>query len=96
MLQVGIYEQLITQLVSSRLDKNTFYVGERALEQAKDEHDRTIGFVNFGEVEYVAHTGNQPMNITWCLKQLSWQLIRLCFQFVGLAYAKFPAICLIL
>ncbi len=69
MLQVGIYEQLITQLVSSRLDTNTFYVGERALEQAKDEHDRTIGFVNFGEVEYVAHTGNQPMNITWCLKQ---------------------------
>ena len=40
------------------------------LEQAKDEHDRAMGFVNFGEVEYVAHTGSQPMNITWCLKQL--------------------------
>ena len=35
MLQVGIYEQLITQLVSSRLDTNTFYVGDRALEQAE-------------------------------------------------------------
>jgi hypothetical protein len=38
-------------------------------EQSKDEHDRTMGFVNFGEVEYVAHTGSQPMNITWRLKQ---------------------------
>lgn len=36
-------------------------------EQAKDEHGRTIGFVNFGEVEYVSHTGSQPMNITWKL-----------------------------
>lgn len=35
MLQAGIYEQLITQLVSSRLDRNIFYVGERALEQAE-------------------------------------------------------------
>jgi hypothetical protein len=38
-------------------------------EQAKDEHNRTMGFVNFGEVEYVSHTGSQPMNITWRLKQ---------------------------
>ncbi|BFT32057.1 hypothetical protein D210916BOD24_32330 [Alteromonas sp. D210916BOD_24] len=34
-------------------------------EQTKDEYGRTMGFVNFGEVEYVSHTGSQPMNITW-------------------------------
>ena len=38
-------------------------------EQSKDEHGRTMGFVNFGEVAYVSHTGSQPMNITWRLKQ---------------------------
>ena len=37
-------------------------------EQSKDAYDRTMGFVNFGEVEYVSHTGFQPMNITWKLK----------------------------
>lgn len=37
-------------------------------EQAKDEHGKTIGFVNYGEVEYLSHTGSQPMNITWKLK----------------------------
>jgi len=36
-------------------------------EQAKDENGRTMGFVNFGEVVYMAHTGAQPMNITWKL-----------------------------
>ena len=36
-------------------------------EQSKDEYGRTMGFVNFGEVEYVSHTGSQPMNITWKL-----------------------------
>ena len=35
MQQVGIYEQLITQLVSSRLDKQTFYIGERQLEASE-------------------------------------------------------------
>ncbi|GAB3486736.1 DUF3427 domain-containing protein [Marinomonas epiphytica] len=38
-------------------------------EQTKDEYGRTMGFVNYGEVEYVSHTGSQPMNITWKLKQ---------------------------
>ncbi|QEQ98157.1 DUF3427 domain-containing protein [Neptunomonas concharum] len=38
-------------------------------EQTKDECGRTIGFVNYGEVEYVSHTGSQPMNITWKLKE---------------------------
>ena len=37
-------------------------------EQSKDEHCRTMGFVNYGEVEYVSHTGSQPMSITWQLK----------------------------
>lgn len=36
-------------------------------EQTKDEYGRTLGFVNFGEVEYVSHVGSQPMNITWRL-----------------------------
>lgn len=35
MQQVGIYEQLITQLISSRLDKQTFYIGERQLEASE-------------------------------------------------------------
>lgn len=37
-------------------------------EHSKDEYGSTMGFVNFGEVEYVAHHGSQPMNITWQLK----------------------------
>lgn len=37
-------------------------------EQAKDEYGRTIGFVNYGEVDYVSHTGSQPMSITWKLR----------------------------
>jgi superfamily II DNA or RNA helicase/HKD family nuclease len=38
-------------------------------EQTKDEYGRTVGFVNFGEVEFVSHTGSQPMSITWQLKE---------------------------
>ncbi|WP_127019770.1 DUF3427 domain-containing protein [Rheinheimera mangrovi] len=37
-------------------------------EQTDDEYGRTMGFVNFGEVEYVSHTGSQPMSITWKLQ----------------------------
>ncbi|MBU3023836.1 DUF3427 domain-containing protein [Aestuariibacter sp. A3R04] len=37
-------------------------------EQTKDQYGRTMGFVNFGEVEYASHTGSQPMNISWKLK----------------------------
>lgn len=37
-------------------------------EQAKDADGRTLGFVNFGEVEFVSSTGAKPMNITWRLK----------------------------
>lgn len=38
-------------------------------EQAKDENGRTMGFVNFGPVEFVKYEGSQPMNITWKLAQ---------------------------
>jgi superfamily II DNA or RNA helicase len=38
-------------------------------EQTKDEYGRTMGFVNYGEVEYVSHMGSQPMSITWRLKE---------------------------
>jgi hypothetical protein len=27
-----------------------------------------MGFVNYGEVDYVSHDGSQPMNITWKLR----------------------------
>ncbi|WP_054112923.1 DUF3427 domain-containing protein [Marinagarivorans algicola] len=37
-------------------------------EQTKDEYGRTMGFVNYGEVEYISHTGSQPMSITWKLR----------------------------
>lgn len=38
-------------------------------EQTKDEYGRTMGFVNYGEVQYVSYTGSQPMSITWQLKK---------------------------
>jgi hypothetical protein len=37
-------------------------------EQSDDEFGNTMGFVNFGEVNYVSHTGSQPMNIVWQLR----------------------------
>ncbi|NRA54489.1 MAG: DUF3427 domain-containing protein [Gammaproteobacteria bacterium] len=37
-------------------------------EQAKDENKRTMGFVNFGPINYAKHDGSQPMNITWQLQ----------------------------
>jgi len=37
-------------------------------EQTKDEYGRTMGFVNYGEVEYVSHSGSQPMSINWRLR----------------------------
>jgi glycerol-3-phosphate O-acyltransferase len=37
-------------------------------EQAKDEYGKTMGFVNFGPVDFVKYEGAQPMNITWRLK----------------------------
>lgn len=37
-------------------------------EHSKDEYGSTMGFVSFGEVEYVSHQGSQPMSITWQLQ----------------------------
>jgi superfamily II DNA or RNA helicase len=37
-------------------------------EQGNDENGRTMGFVNFGPVDFVKYEGSQPMNITWKLK----------------------------
>jgi hypothetical protein len=37
-------------------------------EKSKDENGRTMGFVNFGPVDFVKYEGQQPMNITWQLK----------------------------
>ncbi|WP_394498040.1 DUF3427 domain-containing protein [Shewanella sp. ENK2] len=36
-------------------------------EKSKDENGRTMGFVNFGPVDFVKYEGSQPMNITWKL-----------------------------
>lgn len=46
--------------------KKTFILFVR--EQGKDENGRTMGFVNFGPVDFVKYEGSQPMNITWKLK----------------------------
>jgi len=35
MQQVGIYEQLITQLIESKIDRKRFYVGERELNNSE-------------------------------------------------------------
>ncbi|MDO5666510.1 MAG: DUF3427 domain-containing protein [Alcaligenaceae bacterium] len=37
-------------------------------EQSNDEHGNTMGYVNFGEVCYLHHSGSKPMNITWGLR----------------------------
>lgn len=37
-------------------------------EQTNDEYGRTMGFVNYGEVDYVSHIGSRPMSINWKLK----------------------------
>lgn len=37
-------------------------------EQSEDQYGNTMGFVNFGEVMYVSHTGSKPMDITWKLR----------------------------
>ena len=35
MQQIGIYEQLITQVIEQNLNRDQFYVGERQLESAE-------------------------------------------------------------
>ena len=52
--------------IKQKENNKTFLLFVR--EQAKDENGRTMGFVNFGPVDFVKYEGSQPMNITWKLK----------------------------
>ncbi len=52
--------------ITQQETKKTFLLFVR--EQGKDENGRTMGFVNFGPVDFVKYEGSQPMNITWKLK----------------------------
>ncbi|MBL4900307.1 MAG: DUF3427 domain-containing protein [Colwellia sp.] len=52
--------------INQKQNKKTFLLFVR--EQGKDENGRTMGFVNFGPVDFVKYEGSQPMNITWKLK----------------------------
>ncbi|OUR81562.1 restriction endonuclease subunit R [Cycloclasticus sp. 46_120_T64] len=52
--------------IQQKENKKTFLLFVR--EQAKDENVRTMGFVNFGPVDFVKYEGSQPMNITWELQ----------------------------
>ncbi|MCG9729589.1 DUF3427 domain-containing protein [Shewanella sp. Isolate13] len=53
--------------ITQRENNKTFILFVR--EQAKDEYGKTMGFVNFGPVDFVKYEGSQPMSITWKLKQ---------------------------
>jgi len=52
--------------IKQKENNKTFILFVR--EQAKDENGKTMGFVNFGPVDFVKYEGSQPMNITWKLK----------------------------
>ncbi len=52
--------------IKQKENKKTFLLFVR--EQAKDKNGRTMGFVNFGPLDFVKYEGSQPMNITWKLK----------------------------
>ena len=52
--------------IKQKENKKTFLLFVR--EQGKDENGRTMGFVNFGPVDFIKYEGSQPMNITWKLK----------------------------
>ena len=52
--------------ITQKETQKTFLLFVR--EQGKDENGRTMGFVNFGPVDFVKHEGSQPMSITWKLK----------------------------
>jgi len=52
--------------IKQKENNKTFLLFVR--EQAKDENGRTMGFVNFGPVDFMKYEGSQPMNITWKLK----------------------------
>jgi superfamily II DNA or RNA helicase len=52
--------------IKQKDNKKTFLLFVR--ERATDENGRTMGFVNFGPVDFIKYEGSQPMNITWKLK----------------------------
>ena len=52
--------------IKQKENNKTFILFVR--EQAEDENGKTMGFVNFGPVDFVKYEGSQPMNITWKLK----------------------------
>jgi len=52
--------------INQKENNKTFILFVR--EQAKDEYGKTMGFVNFGPVDFMKYEGSQPMNITWKLK----------------------------
>jgi len=52
--------------IQQKENNKTFLLFVR--EQANDENGRTMGFVNFGPVDFVKYEGSQPMNITWKLQ----------------------------
>jgi len=52
--------------IKQKENNKTFLLFVR--EQAKDENGRTMGFVNFGPIDFVKYEGSQPMNITWQLQ----------------------------
>lgn len=72
----------IQQKENPQQNKKTFTLFVR--EQAKDENGNTMGFINFGAVNFVKYEGSQPMNIIWKLnipcqhicgmRRLSWRL----------------------
>jgi hypothetical protein len=38
-------------------------------ERADDEYGNTMGYIFLGDADYVGHTGQKPMNITWELRE---------------------------
>ncbi|MGY0583370.1 MAG: DUF3427 domain-containing protein, partial [Paraglaciecola chathamensis] len=52
--------------IKQKDNQKTFLLFVR--EKGKDENGRTMGFVNFGPVDFVKSEGSQPMSITWKLK----------------------------
>jgi superfamily II DNA or RNA helicase len=49
--------------IEQKQNQKTFILFVR--EQSKDEYGKTMGFVNFGPLNFLKYEGSQPMNITW-------------------------------
>ncbi|MEL7306720.1 MAG: hypothetical protein AAGK05_01930, partial [Pseudomonadota bacterium] len=61
MEQVGIYEQLITQVIEQNLDRKQFYVGERQLEPAEAAICSLNRFLEWG-IALIACATSFPKN----------------------------------